>query len=86
MMTATSFPSVTTESVMPKSRTTPASARDAKDPPSPNSHPVSEAPAEKKERKAHTDDNLDKALRKTFPASDPISPFVPAVPREKNKR
>ena len=85
-MTAASFPSATTESAMPTPRTTPARARDAKDPPSPDSHPVSEAPAEKKERKAHTDDNLDKALRETFPASDPISPFVPAVPREKNKR
>lgn len=85
-MTAASFPSVARESAMSKSRTTPARARDAKDPPSPDSHPVSEAPAEKKERKAHTEDNLDKALGETFPASDPISPFVPAVPREKNRR
>jgi hypothetical protein len=58
-------------------------ARDAKDPPSPGSTPITERSTQKKARKAHADDNLDKALRETFPASDPISPFVPAVPREK---
>lgn len=61
----------------------PARARDAKDPPSPNSQPIAEPRTQKKAREAHADDNLDKALKETFPASDPISPFVPAVPREK---
>ncbi len=61
----------------------PARARVAKDPPSPTSRPIAEPRTQKKVRKAHADDNLDKALTETFPASDPISPFVPAVPREK---
>ncbi|NLG58577.1 MAG: hypothetical protein GX538_00225 [Gammaproteobacteria bacterium] len=30
------------------------------------------------DRKAHLDDNQDEALKETFPASDPTSPFVPA--------
>jgi hypothetical protein len=63
----------------------PARARDAKDPPSPNSQPIAEPRTQKKAREAHADDNLDKALKETFPASDPISPFVPAVPREKKQ-
>lgn len=58
-------------------------ARDAKDPPSPGSNPIAEPRSQKKVRKAHADENLDTALQETFPASDPISPFVPAVPREK---
>jgi len=47
-------------------------------------HPDHHAPAkpetapEKKERKAHESDNQDQALEETFPASDPVSPFVPA--------
>lgn len=28
----------------------------------------------------HRESNLDEALEETFPASDPVSPFVPAVP------
>lgn len=67
-------------------KTKPARARDAKDPPQPGTRPVSdEKPQEKTQRKRHADENLDKALRETFPASDPISPFVPAVPRERRK-
>lgn len=58
-------------------------ARDAKDPPSPGTDAIREPRTKKKARKAHADDNLDKALTETFPASDPISPFVPAVPRER---
>lgn len=62
----------------------PPRARDAKDPPQPNTRPISdEKPQQKSKRKQRADDNLDKALRETFPASDPISPFVPAVPRER---
>ena len=58
-------------------------ARDAKDPPSADSKPLAESRRQRKAREAHADDNLDAALRETFPASDPISPFVPAAPREK---
>ena len=39
-------------------------------------HPESEH--EKKARKEHADENQDHALEETFPASDPVSPFVPA--------
>ncbi|ATD66529.1 hypothetical protein CNR27_02890 [Luteimonas chenhongjianii] len=28
--------------------------------------------------KGHREDNQDEALEETFPASDPVSPFVPA--------
>lgn len=37
-----------------------------------------ETEAEKKSRKEHASENQDKALEETFPASDPVSPFVPA--------
>lgn len=37
-----------------------------------------ESEHEKKTRKAHADENQDHALEETFPASDPVSPFVPA--------
>ncbi|SEV85204.1 hypothetical protein [Luteibacter sp. 329MFSha] len=40
--------------------------------------PGKETDAEKKARKEHTSDNQDHALEETFPASDPVSPFVPA--------
>ena len=39
-------------------------------------HP--ETDVEKKERKQHADENQYQALEETFPASDPVSPFVPA--------
>lgn len=58
--------------------------RDAKDP-SPDGVPpvVAESPDERRLRKQLADENVDEALLETFPASDPISPFVPAkVPRE----
>jgi hypothetical protein len=35
-------------------------------------------PEEKKSRKDKASDNQDQALEETFPASDPVSPFVPA--------
>lgn len=67
--------------------TRPSRSRDAKDPPQPGTHQVKHDPPEhKKERKQRADDNLDKALHETFPASDPISPFVPAIPRERKTR
>jgi hypothetical protein len=37
---------------------------------------------ERAQRKRHESDNLDQALKETFPASDPVSPFVPATPRD----
>jgi len=40
------------------------------------SHP--ETDAEKKARKDKASENQDQALEETFPASDPVSPFVPA--------
>lgn len=40
-----------------------------------------ESPPERARRKRHSNENLDEALEETFPASDPVSPFVPAKPR-----
>jgi hypothetical protein len=56
--------------------------RDRKD--LPHSQPSSAAPAdetagERAARKARESRALDEALEETFPTSDPISPFVPAV-------
>ncbi|WP_372017796.1 hypothetical protein [Pseudoxanthomonas sp. 10H] len=58
-------------------------SRDRKDPPPPGSGPCEpEAPHERRERKEHESRNQDEALEETFPASDPVSPFVPAkVPK-----
>jgi hypothetical protein len=42
----------------------------------------SEDPVEKQQRHGHASENLDEALEETFPASDPVTPFVPARPRE----
>ena len=42
-----------------------------------------ETPAARQRRKDKTSDNQDEALEETFPASDPVSPFIPAkVPCE----
>ncbi|HJU40452.1 MAG TPA: hypothetical protein VJ724_12815 [Tahibacter sp.] len=44
---------------------------------------VAEGDDARRARKRLADENVDEALEETFPASDPISPFVPAkVPRE----
>jgi hypothetical protein len=54
---------------------------DSKDTKRPNHQkPRKESPAERRERKGHESDNPDEALEETFPASDPVSPFVPAKP------
>jgi hypothetical protein len=37
-----------------------------------------EAEKERQARKRHHDENHDHALEETFPASDPVSPFIPA--------
>jgi hypothetical protein len=41
-----------------------------------------ETPQQRRERKARENANQDEALEETFPASDPVSPFIPAKPRE----
>lgn len=54
-------------------------SRDRKDPPaepSPPSEP--ETTWQRVIRKEKTSQNQDEALEETFPASDPVSPFVPA--------
>jgi len=52
--------------------------RDRKDPPAPGDHREEESPRERRERKEHESENQDEALEETFPASDPVSPFIPA--------
>jgi len=54
--------------------------RDQKDPPLPGENNAKESPAEQRAREARTQRNHEEALEETFPASDPISPFVPAKP------
>jgi len=54
-------------------------SRDRKD--VPQDHPAphrDETPAERQHRKERESENQDEALEETFPASDPVSPFVPA--------
>ncbi|MGY0560389.1 hypothetical protein ACW7G2_06705 [Luteimonas sp. A277] len=41
-----------------------------------------ETASERRARHSHADSNQDEALEETFPASDPVSPFVPAKPRK----
>jgi hypothetical protein len=55
-----------------------ATPRDRKDPPPPDAEQRPEKPDEARERKEHENRNQDEALEETFPASDPVSPFVPA--------
>lgn len=52
--------------------------RDRKDPPKESPGRPSQDQQERKQQKAHLDENQDEALEETFPASDPTSPFVPA--------
>src|SRR5690606_27167774 len=54
------------------------SNRDRKDPPPPGKERQPPTPAEEQKRKRHEDQNQEEALEETFPASDPVSPFVPA--------
>ena len=59
----------------------PMPTRDRKDLPPPEAGLcVSETEQERARRKQHESDNQDEALEETFPASDPVSPFVPAKP------
>jgi len=56
-------------------------SQDRKDPPL---HDDKKSPAkpedahDREKRKQHESENQDQALEETFPASDPVSPFVPA--------
>ncbi len=55
--------------------------QDRKDPPIDHGEtPARETETEREriERKRHESENHDEALEETFPASDPVSPFVPA--------
>lgn len=52
--------------------------RDRKDPHDPAPRPPDESPEARRSRKAHASENQDEALEETFPASDPVSPFIPA--------
>lgn len=52
--------------------------RDRKDPPAPRDRRDPETPRERHKRKEHESENQDEALEETFPASDPVSPFIPA--------
>lgn len=57
------------------------SSHDRKDPAHPDCKDIPaapETPAMRAQRKARESDNQDEALEETFPASDPVSPFVPA--------
>ncbi|MCR6661628.1 MAG: hypothetical protein NVV60_00395 [Luteimonas sp.] len=53
--------------------------RDRKDPPAATEdRRRPETQTQRRRRKQHESDNQDEALEETFPASDPVSPFVPA--------
>lgn len=57
------------------------SSKDRKDLPHPHDNDPSqqaETPAERDARKKKESDNHQEALEETFPASDPVSPFIPA--------
>lgn len=41
-------------------------------------HAPRESPAEAEQRKRHESEDLDEALKETFPASDPVSPYLPS--------
>jgi len=61
--------------------TQPTPHHDAKDPrmaPQAPATAAGESPVARHERKSHESELLDEAITETFPASDPVSPFVPA--------
>ena len=56
-------------------------SQDRKDPPLQDDRKSPTKPEDardREKRKQHESDNQDQALEETFPASDPVSPFVPA--------
>jgi len=61
--------------------------RDQKDLPHPDQGGPGTEPVSPQRAKQHNQHNHDEALEETFPASDPISPFVAApTPEEQQKR
>jgi hypothetical protein len=56
------------------------SSRDRKDTPHPHDHEPEgvETKEERARRKEKESKNHEQALEETFPASDPVSPFIPA--------
>jgi len=56
------------------------SSKDRKDLPHPHDTQTeqTETAAEREARKQKESDNHQEALEETFPASDPVSPFIPA--------
>lgn len=55
--------------------------QDRKDLNYPNQGPQgAESEDAREQRKAKENENQDEALEETFPASDPVSPFIPAKP------
>ncbi|WP_242899733.1 hypothetical protein [Stenotrophomonas maltophilia] len=61
--------------------------RDQKDLPHPDAEAQHPDPVSPLQAKLHNHRNHDEALQETFPASDPISPFVAApTPEEQAKR
>jgi len=56
-------------------------SQDRKDPPLHDDKKPPQKPEDARDRerrKQHESENQDQALEETFPASDPVSPFVPA--------
>ena len=62
-----------------KDRKEPAHEKDAPEKNRPGKH---EQAGQREERKQRENQNQDEALEETFPASDPVSPFIPAKPPE----
>lgn len=61
----------------------PTAHQDRKDPPIAETNDGTPETARQRDgRKRIESDNLDEALEETFPASDPVSPFIPAKPPE----
>ncbi|HET6555605.1 MAG TPA: hypothetical protein VFG49_18905 [Dyella sp.] len=57
------------------------SSNDRKDVQHDHDHPqqdAKETPQQREQRKRKESENHDVALEETFPASDPVSPFIPA--------
>ncbi len=52
--------------------------REHDNPPCPTPTDEDESPMDLHLRKARANQNQDEALEETFPASDPVSPFIPA--------
>ena len=58
--------------------------KDLKHPDAKTGPAAPETPAQRQQRKDKANANQDEALQETFPASDPVSPFIPAkVPEGK---